>query len=113
MILGEVIVGLGGTPVANLVDLLELLGRLEPGVTVRLSVVRGEETVEIDALADGWLRARGSAPRRYGDVDVAMAALEEWHRPGDAILVKASNSSGLGRLAARVVERKGGGGGTS
>ncbi len=68
---------------------------------------------EIDALADGWLRARGAAPRRYDDVDVAMAALDEWHRPGDAILVKASNSSGLGRLAARVVERKGEGGGST
>jgi UDP-N-acetylmuramoyl-tripeptide--D-alanyl-D-alanine ligase len=59
------------------------------------------------AIADGWLRARGAAPRRYVDVDVALAALDEWHRAGDAVLVKASNSSGLGRLAAGLVERFG------
>ncbi len=76
---------------------------------VELLVVVGDGA-EADALADGWLRARGAAARRYVDVDVALAALEEWHLPGDAILVKASNSSGLGRLAAGVVERFGGGG---
>ncbi len=68
---------------------------------------------EADALADGWLRARGAAARRYDDVDVALAAVEEWYHAGDAILVKASNSSGLGRLAAGVVERFGEGGGST
>ncbi len=64
---------------------------------------------DADALADGWLRGRGNAARRYDDVDVAIAALGEWHRAGDAVLVKASNSSGLGRLAATLVERFGAG----
>lgn len=60
---------------------------------------------EAAALGDAWLRGRGSAPRRYEDVDVALAALDEWLVGGDVVLVKASNSSGLGRLASAIVER--------
>ena len=70
-----------------------------------LVVVGADE--DADALAEGWQQVRGVAPRRYVDVDVALAALGEWRRAGDAVLVKASNSSGLGRLAAGVVERTG------
>jgi UDP-N-acetylmuramoyl-tripeptide--D-alanyl-D-alanine ligase len=64
---------------------------------------------EADALASGWKKSRGAAPRRYVDVDVALAALGEWTQAGDIVLVKASNSTGLGRLAAGLVERMGGG----
>lgn len=73
-------------------------------------VVVGSDA-DVAALGDGWLRGRGAPPRRYDDVDVALAALHEWLVPGDAILVKASNSSGLGRLAGAIVERSGEGGG--
>ncbi|MCW2922616.1 MAG: hypothetical protein JWM98_20, partial [Thermoleophilia bacterium] len=50
---------------------------------------------------------RGASPRRYDDVDAALAALDEWLAPGESAMVKASNSSGLGRLADSVVERMG------
>jgi UDP-N-acetylmuramoyl-tripeptide--D-alanyl-D-alanine ligase len=59
---------------------------------------------EARALATAWQGGRGSAPRTYADVDVAVAAVGEWRRPGDVVLVKASNSSGLGRLADALVE---------
>lgn len=62
------------------------------------------------AIAEGWRRARGTDPRSYDDVDVALAAVAEWRMDGDAILVKASNAAGLGRLARELVERCGGGG---
>jgi UDP-N-acetylmuramoyl-tripeptide--D-alanyl-D-alanine ligase len=67
------------------------------------------EGIEAEAIAEGWLRGRGSAAHRFDDVDAALEALEQWHQAGDAVLVKASNSSGLGRLAEALVERFGGG----
>ena len=39
-----------------------------------------------------------------GDVDEATAALLQMLRPGDAVLVKASNSVGLAKLVERVKE---------
>ena len=60
---------------------------------------------DVDAIALGWNERRDQAPRRYDDADVALAAVGEWLRDGDAVLVKASNSSGLGRLAVGLVER--------
>ncbi|MCB0877679.1 MAG: UDP-N-acetylmuramoyl-L-alanyl-D-glutamate--2,6-diaminopimelate ligase, partial [Thermoleophilia bacterium] len=63
--------------------------------------------IEALALLEGWSSARGAGARSYEDVDVAIAAIGEWFRSGDTVLVKASNSSGLGRLAARLVERFG------
>lgn len=66
------------------------------------------EGFEVEALAEGWARARGGVVHRYEDVDVAVVAIDEWMRAGDSVLVKASNSSGLGRLARAVVERFGG-----
>jgi UDP-N-acetylmuramoyl-tripeptide--D-alanyl-D-alanine ligase len=72
-------------------------------------VIIGDGLEEL-AIAEGWRRTRGSDPRSYDDVDVALAAESEWRLDGDAILVKASNSSGLGRLARGLVERFGDGG---
>jgi UDP-N-acetylmuramoyl-tripeptide--D-alanyl-D-alanine ligase len=61
--------------------------------------------IEHEAIAEGWLRGRGTVAHRYEDVDAALADVGQWHRSGDAVLVKASNSSGLGRLADALVER--------
>ena len=66
--------------------------------------------IEQDALVAGWERSRKGAVARYDDVDAALAEAEAWHRDGDVVLVKASISSGLGRLADALVERFGGGG---
>jgi S1-C subfamily serine protease len=46
VILGDIIVALDGTPVKSLDDLLELLERRQPGDTVTLTTVRGQERVE-------------------------------------------------------------------
>lgn len=67
--------------------------------------------LEVDALAEGWVRGRGSDLERYEHIEAAIAGVEAWHRTGDVVLVKASNSSGLGRLAEGLVERLGDAGG--
>jgi S1-C subfamily serine protease len=46
VVLGDIIVALDGKPVMNLDDLLELLERRQPGDTVTLSIVRGQEKIE-------------------------------------------------------------------
>lgn len=64
--------------------------------------------VEAGMLAQGWERKRKTKPLAVFDTaDTAVAALDEWLQPNDAVLIKASNSSGLGRLAAAAVERHG------
>jgi UDP-N-acetylmuramoyl-tripeptide--D-alanyl-D-alanine ligase len=65
--------------------------------------------IEAEALVAGWQRGRGAQARRYDDVDQATARTVEWFAPGDVVLVKASNSMGLGRLASHLVERVAGG----
>lgn len=64
------------------------------------------EGIELDMLAEGWTRGRGEPVlATFPDVDAAIAALDSWTDGSDALLVKASNSAGLGRLAAAAVER--------
>jgi S1-C subfamily serine protease len=46
VILGDIIVALDGKPVKGLDDLLELLERQQPGDTVTLTIVRGQERIE-------------------------------------------------------------------
>jgi S1-C subfamily serine protease len=46
VIIGDIIVALDGKPVAGLDDLLELLERHQPGDTVTLAIVRGEQKLE-------------------------------------------------------------------
>jgi S1-C subfamily serine protease len=46
VILGDIIVALDGKPVLSLDDLLEALERREPGDTVALTIVRGQEKIE-------------------------------------------------------------------
>ena len=46
VILGDIIVALDGKPVKRLDDLLELLERQQPGDTVTLTIVRGQERIE-------------------------------------------------------------------
>jgi UDP-N-acetylmuramoyl-tripeptide--D-alanyl-D-alanine ligase len=45
------------------------------------------------------------------DADAALALLREEVRPGDVVLVKASNSAGLGRLADALLDESGDGAG--
>ena len=112
---------------ASMAATLKALGE-EPEVTRRIAVLGpmrelGNETVrahaglaevvrqaridrlilvgpEMDSLADAL---DGSVPvERASDADGAAALLEAAARPGDAVLVKASNSIGLARLVERV-----------
>lgn len=76
--------------------------------TVDELVVVGDG-IEVEAIAEGWLRGRGAPAVRVDDVDAALRQLDAWYRPGDAVLVKASNSSGLGRIAEGLLERSVGG----
>jgi S1-C subfamily serine protease len=46
VILGDIIVALDGKPVQGLDDLLELLERQQPGDTVTLTIVRGQERID-------------------------------------------------------------------
>jgi UDP-N-acetylmuramoyl-tripeptide--D-alanyl-D-alanine ligase len=63
------------------------------------------EGAEQDAIARGWEKSKRGAVQRFADVEAALAGVEAWHRSGDVVLVKASNSSGLSRLADGLVER--------
>jgi UDP-N-acetylmuramoyl-tripeptide--D-alanyl-D-alanine ligase len=53
----------------------------------------------VGAAARGIARAAGSVARTFDDVDAAAPSFLEMVEPGDLVLVKASNSIGLGRLA--------------
>ena len=112
---------------ASMAATLKALGE-EPEVTRRIAILGsmrelGDETVrahaelaeavrqahidrlilvgpEMESLADAL---GGSVPvERASDADGAAALLEAAARPGDAVLVKASNSIGLARLVERV-----------
>lgn len=69
-------------------------------------VLVGQEA-ELDALASSWKASRGFDPTRFQNQQAALSALEVWHHVGDVVLVKASNSVGLSRLTAALVERFG------
>ena len=82
------------------------LGMQAAGIDAVDALVVVGEGVELDMLVEGWQRARGeSVLATFADVDAAIAALDSWTDGSDVLLVKASNSSGLGRLAAAAVER--------
>ena len=53
----------------------------------------------------------GSEVTMVDDADAALALLREKVRPGDVVLVKASNSAGLGRLADALLDESGDGAG--
>lgn len=55
---GDVIVSLGGDEVTDLSELRELLDQYEPGDTVALGVVRGEEELELEVILDEWAPPR-------------------------------------------------------
>ncbi|MCW2974175.1 MAG: UDP-N-acetylmuramoyl-tripeptide--D-alanyl-D-alanine ligase [Thermoleophilia bacterium] len=61
--------------------------------------------VDVDALTDGWnaARRRGDA-LRFESIAEAVTHLTEWLRDDDVVLVKASNSSGLGELAGALAD---------
>ncbi|NCT89974.1 UDP-N-acetylmuramoyl-tripeptide--D-alanyl-D-alanine ligase [Cellulomonas sp. APG4] len=74
------------------------MGRLAVRLDVSRLVVVGEgaRAMHLGALQEGsW----GEESRLVPDVDAAAAWLEDELRPGDVVLVKASNSVGLWRLA--------------
>jgi UDP-N-acetylmuramyl pentapeptide synthase len=62
---------------------------------------------EAREIVTGWRMASGGPVTEYDSVEEALAARDEWLRPGDAVLVKASNSVGLGRIARALVEQGG------
>jgi UDP-N-acetylmuramyl pentapeptide synthase len=63
---------------------------------------------DVEALASSFEARRGTDSLvRFDDVASAIAQLDRWLDASGATLVKASNSSGLSRLAAAIVERHG------
>ncbi len=79
------------------------LGRLVVRLDVTQLVVVGEEAGGIHAgavLEGSW----GSESLHVPDVDAALALLRAELAPGDVVLVKASRSAGLERLAAALLE---------
>jgi UDP-N-acetylmuramoyl-tripeptide--D-alanyl-D-alanine ligase len=75
------------------------VGRLarKSGVTRLVVVGAGAREVHSGALAEGAVEGEGSIV--VADVPAALALLTAELRPGDLVLVKASRSSGLERLA--------------
>ncbi|MBC7643810.1 MAG: UDP-N-acetylmuramoyl-tripeptide--D-alanyl-D-alanine ligase [Thermoleophilia bacterium] len=59
----------------------------------------------VTALVLRWEELTGQRAITFESVDAAVASLSDWATARDAILVKASNSVGLGRCAAALVER--------
>lgn len=76
------------------------LGALVSRLGVDRLVVVGAEAQD---LHDGAVRT-GATSVRVDDVEQAVALLREDLRPGDVVLVKASRSAGLERVAARLLE---------
>ena len=68
------------------------------GAKVDALILIGEEMAPLAAALDG------ASVTRAGSVDEAADALLKMLRPGDAVLVKASNSIGLAKLIDRVVK---------
>jgi len=67
-------------------------------VTVTAAELGVDELVAVDCLDYG-------APRTVVDVDAALALMHAELRPGDVVLVKASRSVGLERVAAGLLEK--------
>jgi UDP-N-acetylmuramoyl-tripeptide--D-alanyl-D-alanine ligase len=61
-------------------------------------ILIGEEMRPLEQALDGAVQVE-----RVGSVDEAAGALMQLLRPGDAVLVKASNSIGLAKLVERVL----------
>jgi UDP-N-acetylmuramoyl-tripeptide--D-alanyl-D-alanine ligase len=57
-------------------------------------------------LAGGYLGAGVPEERRAATAEEAVAAVEELLRPGDVVLVKASRSAGLERVAEALTAAK-------
>ncbi|MDX6274537.1 MAG: UDP-N-acetylmuramoyl-tripeptide--D-alanyl-D-alanine ligase [Frankiales bacterium] len=84
----------------------ETVGRLarQVGVDKVLAVGLGAAHIQRGAALEG------SSPEEsvlVPDIDAAVAVLQEQVRPGDVVLVKASRSAGLERVAAALIERLG------
>lgn len=79
------------------------LGQLVASLGVDVLVVVAT-TPETHELAAAYAAAASSPAQVYASPEAAAAARGEWLRAGDAVLVKASNSVGLGRLVASLVE---------
>ncbi len=80
----------------------ELHAGLAPAVlaaNVDRAILIGEEMRPLASALDGTVEVTPAA-----DVEKAADALLGLVRPGDAVLVKASNSVGLARLVARVAK---------
>ena len=78
------------------------LGRFGVRLDIGQLVVVGEEAGGIHAgavLEGSW----GSESLHVPDVDAAVALLQDQLRPGDVVLVKASRSAGLERVAAALL----------
>jgi UDP-N-acetylmuramoyl-tripeptide--D-alanyl-D-alanine ligase len=85
-------------------DLHEQLGREAADAGVELLIVVEAGRAAARHIAAGFSAAGGTASATFDDVDTAAIVLPSLVEPGDAILIKASNGVGLGRLAAVLVE---------
>jgi UDP-N-acetylmuramoyl-tripeptide--D-alanyl-D-alanine ligase len=64
-----------------------------------VAAANADVVVAVGELARGYLGAGAAEERRAATVEEAIAALDELLRPGDVVLVKASRSAGLERVA--------------
>jgi UDP-N-acetylmuramoyl-tripeptide--D-alanyl-D-alanine ligase len=72
----------------------------------KVAAENADVLVAVGQLAHGYLGAGVAAERHAATVDVAIALLDEVGRPGDVVLVKASRSVGLERVAEALTAAK-------
>ena len=87
-------------------ELGEHSGALHAGLAAAVLAAKVDRLILIGEEMAPLAVALGSAveSQRVGSVEQASAALERLVRPGDAVLVKASNSVGLAKLVERMVK---------
>src|SRR5690606_22563 len=60
---GDIIVGFGGQPVGTIYDFMEGLSRSKPGERVKIEILRGDDSLAIEAVLDA------AAPREEHEND--------------------------------------------
>jgi UDP-N-acetylmuramoyl-tripeptide--D-alanyl-D-alanine ligase len=103
-VLGEM-AELGEDAIAEHDRIGRLAVRLDVSRLVVVGTGRSMSAMQHGAVMEGsW----GAESALVADADAALALLRDELRPGDVVLVKASNSAGLGRLAEALVAQTGG-----
>jgi len=72
----------------------------------RAAAANADVLVAVGELARGYLGAGVAQERHAATVEDAVTAVDELVRPGDVVLVKASRSAGLERVAEALTAAK-------